>query len=96
MRYINIMLFILCINLNGEVYNIFSNGSDIYYSSLNSSKNGFILNNSLMRNNNNFEISQIFKYSIVGSVNYSGVSYRRSFGRKSGFASKRKIFYKNG
>ena len=60
MRYINIMLFILCINLNGEVYNIFSNGSDIYYSSLNSSANGFILNNSLMKNYNNLEISQIF------------------------------------
>lgn len=77
MRYINIILFILCINLNGEVYNIFSNGNDIYYSSLDNSANGFVLNNSLTRNYNNFEISEIFESSIVNSVNYSGVSYSK-------------------
>ena len=77
MRYINIILFILCINLNGEVYNIFSNGNDIYYSSLDNSVNGFVLNNSLTRNYNNFAISEIFESSIVNSVNYSGVSYSK-------------------
>ena len=77
MRYINIILFILCINLNGEVYNIFSNGNDIYYSSLDNSENGFVLNNSLTRNYNNFAISEIFESSIVNSVNYSGVSYSK-------------------
>ena len=77
MRYINIILFILCINLNGEVYNIFSNGNDIYYSSLDNSANGFVLNNSLTRNYNNFAISEIFESSIVNSVNYSGVSYSK-------------------
>ena len=96
MRYINIMLFILCINLNGEVYNIFSNGSDIYYSSLNSSENGFILNNSLMRNNNNFEISQIFKYSIVGSVNYSGVSYSKDIKFIEGVSGGKAVLLPNG
>lgn len=77
MRHINIILFILCINLNGEVYNIFSNGNDIYYSSLDNSANGFVLNNSLTRNYNNFAISEIFESSIVNSVNYSGVSYSK-------------------
>ena len=77
MRYINIILFILCINLNGEVYNIFSNGNDIYYSSLDNSANGFVLNNSLTRNYNYFAISEIFEPSIVNSVNYSGVSYSK-------------------
>uniref|UniRef100_UPI003D7ECBA0 LamG-like jellyroll fold domain-containing protein n=1 Tax=Brachyspira sp. TaxID=1977261 RepID=UPI003D7ECBA0 len=77
MRYINIILFILCINLNGEVYNIFSNGNGIYYSSLDNSANGFVLNNSLTRNYNNLEISEIFESSIVNSVNYSGVSYSK-------------------
>ena len=77
MRYINIILFILCINLNGEVYNIFSNGNDIYYSSLDNSSNGFVLNNSLTRNYNNFEISEIFESSIVNSINYNGVSYSK-------------------
>lgn len=78
MRYINIILFILCINLNGEVYNIFSNGNDIYYSSLDNSSNGFVLNNSLTRNyNSNFEISEIFESSIASSINYNGVSYSK-------------------
>ena len=96
MRYINIILFILCINLNGEVYNIFSNGSDIYYSSLNSSENGFILNNSLMRNNNNLEISQIFESSIVGSVNYSGVSYSKDIKFIEGVSGGKAVLLPNG
>ncbi len=96
MRYINIILFILCINLNGEVYNIFSNGSDIYYSSLNSSGNGFILNNSLMRNNNNLEISQIFESSIVGSVNYSGVSYSKDIKFIEGVSGGKAVLLPNG
>ena len=96
MRYINIILFILCINLNGEVYNIFSNGSDIYYSSLNSSANGFILNNSLMRNNNNLEISQIFESSIVGSVNYSGVSYSKDIKFIEGVSGGKAVLLPNG
>lgn len=96
MRYINIILFILCINLNGEVYNIFSNGSDIYYSSLNGSANGFILNNSLMRNNNNLEISQIFESSIVGSVNYSGVSYSKDIKFIEGVSGGKAVLLPNG
>ena len=96
MRYINIILFILCINLNGEVYNIFSNGSDIYYSSLNSSANGFILNNSLTRNNNNLEISQIFESSIVGSVNYSGVSYSKDIKFIEGVSGGKAVLLPNG
>ena len=96
MRYINIILFILCINLNGEVYNIFSNGSDIYYSSLNSSENGFILNNSLMRNNNNLEISQIFESSIAGSVNYSGVSYSKDIKFIEGVSGGKAVLLPNG
>ena len=96
MRYINIILFILCINLNGEVYNIFSNGSDIYYSSLNSSANGFILNNSLMRNQNNLEISQIFESSIVGSVNYSGVSYSKDIKFIEGVSGGKAVLLPNG
>ena len=96
MRYINIIRFILGINLNGEVYNIFSNGSDIYYSSLNSSANGFILNNSLTRNNNNLEISQIFESSIVGSVNYSGVSYSKDIKFIEGVSGGKAVLLPNG
>ena len=96
MRYINIILFILCINLNGEVYNIFSNNNDIYYSSLNNSAGGFILNNSLMRNNNNLEISQIFESSIVGSVNYSGVSYSKDIKFIEGVSGGKAVLLPNG
>ena len=40
------IIFILYVNLNGEVYNVFSNYNNIYYSSVNNTQNGFILNNS--------------------------------------------------
>lgn len=96
MRYINIILFILCINLNGEVYNIFSNGNDIYYSSLNSSANGFILNNSLTRNYNNLEILEIFESSIVNSVNYSGVNYSKDIKFIDGAAGGKAVLLPNG
>lgn len=96
MRYINIILFILCVNLNGEVYNIFSNGNDIYYSSLNSSADGFILNNSLMRNNNNLEISEIFESSIANSVNYGGVSYSKDIKFIDGVSGGKAVLLPNG
>ena len=96
MRYINIMLFILCVNLNCEVYNIFSNNNDIYYSSLNSSANGFILNNSLMKNYNNLEISQIFDSSIANSVNYSGVSYSKDIKFIEGVSGGKAVLLPNG
>ena len=96
MRYINIILFILCVNLNGEVYNIFSNGNDIYYSSLNNTADGFILNNSLMRNNNNLEISEIFESSIANSVNYGGVSYSKDIKFIDGVSGGKAVLLPNG
>ena len=36
------IIFILYVNLNGEVYNVFSNYNNIYYSSVNNTQNGFI------------------------------------------------------
>ena len=96
MRYINIILFILCVNLNGEVYNIFSNGNDIYYSSLDNSENGFILNNSLTRNYNNFEISEIFESSIVNSINYNGVSYSKDIKFIDGAIGGKAVLLPNG
>lgn len=96
MRYINIILFILCINLNSEVYNIFSNGNDIYYSSLDNSANGFVLNNSLTRNYNNFEISEIFESSIVNSVNYNGVSYSKDIKFIDGVLGGKAVLLPNG
>ena len=96
MRYINIILFILCVNLNGEVYNIFSNNNDIYYSSLNSSANGFVLNNSSMKNYNNLEISEIFESSIVNSINYGGVSYSKDIKFIDGVAGGKAVLLPNG
>ena len=60
------IIFILYVNLNGEVYNVFSNYNNIYYSSVNNTQNGFILNNSSIKNNNTSEMSELFEPAFAG------------------------------
>lgn len=96
MRYINIIIFILCFNLNAEVYNIFSNNNDIYYSSLNRSAKGFVLNNSLVKNYNNSEISAVFESSIADSINYRGISYSKDIKYIDGVAGGKAVLLPNG
>ena len=97
MHYIKvIIIFILCINLNAEVYNIFSNNNNIYYSSLNSDAKGFVLNNSLIRNNNTLEISELFEPSIANSIVYDSVYYSKDIKYIEGVSGGKAVLLPNG
>ena len=97
MHYIKvIIIFILCINLNAEVYNIFSNNNNIYYSSLNSDAKGFVLNNSLIKNNNTLEISELFEPSIANSIVYDSVYYSKDIKYIEGVSGGKAVLLPNG
>lgn len=98
MRYIFIIfiLYINLINLNAEVYNVFSNNNNIYYSSLNNIYGGFILSGFSMRNTNDLEISELFSPAIANFINYDGLSYSKDVKYIDGASTGKAVLLPNG
>lgn len=90
------IIFILYVNLNGEVYNVFSNYNNIYYSSVNNTQNGFILNNSSMKNNNTSEMSELFEPAFANTVNYNNINYSKDIKYIDGVSGGKAVLLPNG
>ena len=80
MRYISFFIaFILyfAASLNAEIYNVFSNTNNIYYSTLNSVTNSFILNNSTGSEGSMSDVFSLFERSVLDMPYFHGISASR-------------------